>query len=80
MNSENSRSSKPHVLVYLTLLIQQIYEGVKKVLLIKFWYLLYMEKNIKNSCNNNKFKTSAPIWNDKFELPDRSYSVSDIQD
>ena len=23
---------------------------------------------------------SAPTWNDKFELPDESYSVSDIQD
>ena len=22
----------------------------------------------------------APTWNDKFELPDGSYSVSDIQD
>ena len=30
--------------------------------------------------NNNKFKTSALTWNDKFELPDGSYSVSDIQD
>ena len=30
--------------------------------------------------NNNKFKISAPAWNDKFELPDVSYSVSDIQD
>ena len=37
-----------------------------------------MEKH-KNSCNNNKFKISAPTWNDKFELPDGSYSVSDIQ-
>ena len=34
----------------------------------------------KNSYNNNKFKISAPPWNDKFELPDGSYSVSDIQD
>ena len=24
--------------------------------------------------------TSAPTWNDKFELPDESYSASDIQD
>ena len=24
-------------------------------------------------------KISAPTWNDKFELPDGSYSVSDIQ-
>ena len=35
---------------------------------------------MKSSYNNNKFKTSAPTWNDKFELPDGSYSVSDIQD
>ena len=37
-----------------------------------------MEKH-KSSYNNNKFKISAPTWNDKFELPDGSYSVSDIQ-
>ena len=30
--------------------------------------------------NNNKFKISAPKWNDAFQLPDGSYSVSDIQD
>ena len=29
--------------------------------------------------NNNKFKISAPKWNDEFELPDGSYSISDIQ-
>ena len=40
----------------------------------------YTWKNIKSSYNNNKFKISAPTWNDKFELPDGSYSVSDIQD
>ena len=38
-----------------------------------------MEKH-KKLYNNNKFKISAPTWNDKFELPDGSYSVSDIQD
>ena len=37
-------------------------------------------KNIKSSCNNNKFKISAPTWNNEFELPDGSYSISDIQD
>ena len=35
---------------------------------------------MKSLYNNNKFKISAPTWNDKFELPDGSYSVSDIQD
>ena len=38
-----------------------------------------MEKH-KSSYNKNKFKISAPTWNDEFELPDGSYSVSDIQD
>ena len=37
-------------------------------------------ENIKSSNNNYKFKISAQTWNDKFDLPDRSYSVSDIQD
>ena len=34
----------------------------------------------KNSYKNNKFKISAPTWNDKFDLPDGSYLISDIQD
>ena len=38
-----------------------------------------MEKH-KNIYNNNKFKISASTWNDEFELPDGSYSISDIQD
>ena len=29
---------------------------------------------------NSKFKISAPTWNEEFELPDGSYSVSYIQD
>ena len=32
------------------------------------------------SSYNNKFKISAPTWSDEFELPDGSYSISDIQD
>ena len=41
--------------------------------------MLYLE-NIKSSYNNNQFKISAPTWSDEFELPDGSYSISDIQD
>ena len=37
-------------------------------------------ENIKSAYNNNKFKISAPIWNDEFNLPDGSYSIADIQD
>ena len=42
--------------------------------------IYYTWKNIKSAYNNNKFKISAPTWNDEFNLPDGSYSVSDIQD
>ena len=35
---------------------------------------------MKSSYNNNEFKISAPTWSDEFELPDGSYSISDIQD
>ena len=51
----------------------------KKYRFIKSKHLLHME-NIKSLCNSNKFKISAPTWNDKFELLDGSYSVSNIQD
>ena len=33
----------------------------------------------KNSYRSNKFKISTPTWNEEFELPDRSYSVSNVQ-
>ena len=39
-----------------------------------------MWKNIKQSYKNNKFEISAPIWNENFELPDGSYSRSNIQE
>ena len=34
----------------------------------------------KTVCKNNKFKISVPKSFEEFELSDRSYSVSDIQD
>ena len=33
----------------------------------------------KNPYKNNEFKISAPTWNNKFELPDGSHCVTDIQ-
>ena len=42
--------------------------------------IYYTRKNIKSEYNNNKFKISARTWNDKFNLPDGSYYVSNIQD
>ena len=42
--------------------------------------IFYTWKNIKSEYNSNKFKISAPTWNDTFDLPDRSYFIVDIQD
>ena len=42
--------------------------------------IYYTWKNAKKSYNSNEFKISAPTWNNKFELPDGSCSISDIQD
>ena len=46
----------------------------------KNFSIYYTWKNIKKSYKTNKFKISAQTWNNKFELPNGSYSVSDIQD
>ena len=42
--------------------------------------IYYTRQNIKKSYKNNKIKIPGPTSNQKFELSDGSYSVSDIQD
>ena len=79
MNSENSKTSEYHVLVLKITGKLDLRRGQKNVALSNL-SIYYTWKNIKSSYNNNKFKISASTWSDKFELPDRSHSVSDIQD
>ena len=79
MNSENSKTSKPHVLL-LKLTNKLDLRIGKEIITLSNLSIYYTWKDIKNSYNNNKFKISALTWNDKFELPDGSYSVSDMQD
>ena len=79
MNSENSKTSMPHVLTLkLTNKLDSRLDN--KVIAISNLSIYYTWKNIKDTYNNNKFKISAPTWNEEFKLPDGSYSVSDIQD
>ena len=42
--------------------------------------IYYTWKNVKSIYKTNKFKISAPTWNETFDLPDGSYNISDIQD
>ena len=79
MNSENSKTLKPHALTLkltskLDLKIGEIVIVLSNLSIYHTW------KNIENSYNNNGFKISATTWNDEFELPDGSHSLSDIQD
>ena len=79
MNSENSKSSESHVLK-LKLTDKLDLRLDKKVAAISNLTIYYKWKNIKDTYDNNKYKVSAPTWNEEFKLPDGSYSVSDIQD
>ena len=51
---------------------------MKKSIALSNISIYYTWKNIKSSNNSNKFKISAATY--RFELPDGSYSVSDIKD
>ena len=77
MNSENSKTSKSNVLT-LKLTNKLDLRIGEKVIALSNLSIYYIWRNIENSYNNNKFKISAPTWNDKFEQPDGKYSVSDI--
>ena len=79
MNSENSKASMPHIFK-LKLASKLDLRFGERVIALSNLSIYYTWKNIKDTYNNNKFKMSAPTWNDEFELPDGSYSVSDIQD
>ena len=79
INSENSTTSEYYVLVLKLADKLDLRRGQKSVALSNL-SIYYTWKNIKSSYNNNKFNISAPTWSDEFELPYRSYSISDIQD
>ena len=66
MNSENSKTSKPHVLT-LKRTNELDLRLAEKVIALSNLSIHYTWRNIKSSYNNNKCKISAPTWNDKFE-------------
>ena len=78
MNSESSKTSEQHVLIFKLTDKLNLRRG-EKIIVITSQHLLYMEKH-KNSYNNKKCKISTPTWINQFELPDGLYSVLHIQD
>ena len=79
MITENSKRNEPHKF-RLTLVDKLNFKDPNKNMALANLSIYYTWKNIKSEYNNNKFNISAPTWNDEFDLPDGSYSVSDIQD
>ena len=79
MNTSNSQTNKSNRFVYQFTDILNLKNPNKNIALANL-SIYYTRKNIKSEYNNNKFKISAPTWNDEFNLPDGSYSVFDIQD
>ena len=79
VNSENSKIFDSHRLL-LNLTDKVGLRRKDKYIALSNLSIYYTWKNIKKSYKNNKFKISAPTWNEEFELPDISNSISDIQD
>ena len=79
MTTENSKTNVPHKF-RLTLADRLNLKDPNKNMALANLSIYYRWKNIKSAYNSNKFKISAPTWNDVFDLPDGSYSVSDVQD
>ena len=79
MNSENSKTSKPHVLILKLTNTLDLRIG-EKIIALSNLSIYYTWKNIKSLCNNNTFKISSPKWNEEFKLPYGSYSLPDIED
>ena len=78
-NSRNSKTSVVHRLL-LNLTGKINLRRKDKYIALSNLSMYYTWKNIKKSYKNNQFKISSPTWNEVFELPDVSYSISDIQD
>ena len=79
MNTENSKTNESHRFK-LDLTDKLNLKNPNKNMALANLSIYYTWKNIKSEYNNNKFKISAPTWNDTFDLPDGSYSIADIQD
>ena len=77
MNSQKSRTIKPHILI-LKLTDKLDLRRGEKTMALSTLSIYNTWENIESSYRNNKFKTSAPTWNDEFELPDQLYVISDI--
>ena len=79
MNSKNSKTNESYRFKY-DLVDKLDLKNPKKNIALRSLSIYYTWKNVKSTYNNNKFKISAPTWNETFDLPNGSYNISEIQD
>ena len=79
MNSKNSKTNELNRFKY-DLIDKLDLKNPNKNISLANLSIYYTWKNVKSTYNNNKFKISAPTWNEAFDLPDGSYNISEIQD
>ena len=79
MNSQNSKTNEPNRFKY-DLIGKLDLKSPSKNMVLGILSIYYTWKNVKSTYNNNKFKISAPTWNETFDLPDGSGNVPEIQD
>ena len=77
MNTEKIKTNEPHKF-FLNLSQRLNLRSSYKHVALQNIPIYYTWKNIRKQYKNNKLKIIAPTWNDESELPDGSYSVSDI--
>ena len=76
INTENSKMNEPHRFrLYLT---DKLDLRSRKT--VASFPIYYTWENINSKYNISKFKISGPTWSETFDLTDRSYEISGIQD
>ena len=78
MNTTNSKTKYSNKFAYNFTDKLNLKNPNKKIPLANL-SIYYTWKNVKSGYNNNKFKISAPTWNDTFDVPDGSYSNAALQ-
>ena len=78
MNTKNSKTSGPNRFKY-NLIDKLDLKNPNRNMALASLSIYYTWKNVKSIYNNNKFKISAPTWNNRFDLPDGSYNIPAIQ-
>ena len=78
MNTKNSKTNEPFRFKY-NLIDKLDLRNSNKNMALASLSIYYTWKNVKLTYDNNKFKISAPTWNERFDLPDGSYNISEMQ-